>query len=369
MRVHEILAEARVGREFQHVEDLVYIDGVDGVNHILERLQDIEQRPEHLEVKWDGSPAIIFGRDQQGQFHFADKFAREPITSSQDLYKMYMSRAREADEARQRFASSMAGLYDLYQQATPVGFRGYVEAALLYQDTPKKNRRGEYEFMPNTVRYMVDADSDLGRRIGASKTGATITAYMSEFGGQRQPPREVWQQLGSQDVVIVPPKYTTEQKVKLDQQHIRAIKNLAQKHGAAIEAFIAPEAGLSDIRNIIYSYVNARHEQLDSEDFDSWLSTSPVSASKQQRLRQRLESNRTGLDAIFEIMRHVVVLKLSVIQQLETPALGAMGMRAELATGAPGGEGLVSDPEELGRPLKLVSRAGFTAANIARRKN
>lgn len=369
MRAHEFLAEAKVGREFQHIEDLVYIDGTEGIQHIMERLRDIEQRPEHLEVKWDGSPAIIFGRDEQGQFHFADKFAKEPISSSQDLYRMYMSRAREADESRKQFAGSMARLYDLYQQATPVNFRGYVEAALLYQSTPKKNRRGEYEFMPNTVRYMVDGRSDLGQRIGASQTGATITAYMPEFGGQRQPPRDVWQQLGNRDVVIVPPKYTTEQKITLDPSHVRAIQSLAKKHGQAIENFIAPEAGLADIRNIIYSYVNARHEHLTSEDFDAWLSSSSVSANKQQRIRQRLETNRAGIAAIFEIMRHVVALKLSVIEQLETPALSAIGMRAELASGAPGGEGLVSDPEELGRPLKLVSRAGFTAANIARRKN
>jgi hypothetical protein len=93
-----------------------------------------------------------------------------------------------------------------------------------------------------------------------------------------------------------------------------------------------------------------------------------VSANKQQRINQRLETNRAGLDAIFKIMQHVVALKLSVIQQLETPALSSMGMRAQLVTGIPGGEGLVSDPAGLDRPLKLVSRAGFTAANVERRK-
>jgi hypothetical protein len=44
----------KVGREFQHLEDLVYMHGVDGVKDIVRRLQQIAKSTQELEVKWDG---------------------------------------------------------------------------------------------------------------------------------------------------------------------------------------------------------------------------------------------------------------------------------------------------------------------------
>jgi hypothetical protein len=43
-----------VGREFQHIEDLVYIYGIEGARRAIERLETIATNSEHMEVKWDG---------------------------------------------------------------------------------------------------------------------------------------------------------------------------------------------------------------------------------------------------------------------------------------------------------------------------
>jgi hypothetical protein len=43
-----------VGREFQHIEDLVYIYGPTGAKRAIDRLASIAKDSSHLEIKWDG---------------------------------------------------------------------------------------------------------------------------------------------------------------------------------------------------------------------------------------------------------------------------------------------------------------------------
>ena len=75
MKITEVILEAanpKAGREFQHLEDLVYIEGPTGLDRALERISHIGENSQHMEVKWDGSPAIVFGRDAMGVFHFGE---------------------------------------------------------------------------------------------------------------------------------------------------------------------------------------------------------------------------------------------------------------------------------------------------------
>ena len=53
-------AEARI----QHAEDFIIFQGSRGAVHAVENLKQLEQGG-HSEttIKWDGSPAIIFGRN------------------------------------------------------------------------------------------------------------------------------------------------------------------------------------------------------------------------------------------------------------------------------------------------------------------
>ena len=82
-------AKPPVGREFQHLEDLIYIEGARGIKRVLECIAGIIKR-QPLEVKWDGSPAIIFGRTDNGRFHFGDKYSRDIVDSPQAVYQQYI---------------------------------------------------------------------------------------------------------------------------------------------------------------------------------------------------------------------------------------------------------------------------------------
>ena len=55
------------GARIQHAEDIVFWEGSNGAVRAVEALKNLE-KGSHIDVtiKWDGSPAIIFGRDENG---------------------------------------------------------------------------------------------------------------------------------------------------------------------------------------------------------------------------------------------------------------------------------------------------------------
>ena len=364
--------QSSVGREFQHIEDLVYIEGISGVNRALYRLAQIAKNSKPLEVKWDGSPAIIFGRDENGTFHFGDKYAKQMLTNPREVYEYY-TRSSQSD-SRKQFALEMAELCPVYAAATPKNFRGFIEAGLMYKTTPPQNERGEYYFTPNTVTYFVDSGSALGERIGNSTSGAAATGTfdkLPELGGQRRPVGDVYKHISGDRVVIIPPKFT-DTATQVDVDKLRTISRYAASVAQPLEQFIQPEQGLSDIRGIIYRYVNSQVDDPQNlgklgHNFVEWVKTSGVvSQPKQEKILKRIESNTKGANAVFKLVQAIMHIKDGIIGAKETETLGSLGIRAQLKSGEHGGEGFVHDPDEGVGPTKLVNRGTFTRANRLR---
>jgi hypothetical protein len=364
-------AKPTVGREFQHLEDYVFINGVAGVKQAITDLSAMSKKAGTLEVKWDGSPAILFGRDESGAFHFGDKYSKEVLSTAKDVYA-YFTRTSTTDD-RKKFAYSMAELVPIYDQATPRDFRGFIEAGLLYSGKPPVNEKGEYYFRPNTVTYFVDKKSTIGQRVGNSKSGCAATAFYDQIpaaGGQRRPVGDHWRAFNSRDVVVLPPKFS-EGPAKVDTAKLKQIYTYAQTNAKALEQFIAPEQGLTDIKKLIYTYINNNVDtaaQVASlgTNFIEWLSQNGVSAGKLAKLQEKIQANPKGPEVLFNIIRSIMQVKDDLIDNQETSTLGSMGMRGELGAFGPGAEGFVYDPEGGTNPRKLVKRTAFTAANRAR---
>lgn len=363
--------QSSVGREFQHIEDLVYIEGISGVKRALLRLAQIAKNSKPLEVKWDGSPAIVFGRDSTGKFHFGDKYAKEMLSTAEEVYAYYTRTSQS--EGRVQFAKEMAQLCPVYEAATPENFTGFLEAGLMYKSTPPKNERGEYYFAPNTVTYFVDSSSELGKRIGNSISGAAATGTfdgLPALGGQRRPVGDSYRAITGKQVVIIPPKFTDTQ-TDINPDKLRTISRYAASVAQPLEAFIAPEQGLSDIRGIIYTYVNSQVDDPSNLDklghnFLQWLATSKVSAAKQEKIKQRVQENTRGFNAVFKLTQAIMHIKDDIIGKKEHETLASLGIRAQLKSGEHGGEGFVHDPDEGQGPTKLVNRGTFTRANRLR---
>ena len=66
-----MLAEAKA--RIDHPEDIIFDEGIEGARRALEAIKHASVNPSATTVKWDGKPAIIWGRDENGQFVLTDK--------------------------------------------------------------------------------------------------------------------------------------------------------------------------------------------------------------------------------------------------------------------------------------------------------
>ena len=352
-----ILTEAaKVGREFQHLEDLVFVKGSEGASEAANILEKLGSDSGDVAIKWDGNPTIYWGREPDGTFVLVGKngWGRNKSTSSKDLANFIKNSGKgvEQEPWRADFASEMSEVFEIMKAATPPEFRGYVYGDLLYSPRkPFTASDGAVEFTPNKVTYTVDTKSQLGGRIAKSKVGVVVHTKIDEFGSKSSSPITDVQELNSNDAVVLGQTYVAHQP-SVDTAEVKEIRAMANKNGAAIDKFLAGAQGLSNPAGIIYTYMNhmTRVQQLDNIDkgFFDWLKTSKVSQGQQAKLAAMNEENPNALPAMFALIKKIMAAKDHIINQLDDADADVKASTA----GEKGGEGYVA----LGSKTKLVPR-------------
>ena len=180
--------EARI----QHAEDIIFWEGSAGAKRALQSLANMAKGGhKDVTIKWDGSPAVIFGRDADGKFVFTDKsgFSAKGYDgksqSGDDLQAMLLGRGKggEKSDSYKAFAGNMKDVFDEFEKAVPKKHKGYFKGDMLYFNTP--DTIGEtLSFKPNTVTYTVQKDSDIGKQIARSKTGVVIHRVVDDAGAE-----------------------------------------------------------------------------------------------------------------------------------------------------------------------------------------
>ena len=351
-----ILTEEFKGREYNHLEDLVFIKGSKGAQEAADILDKLGTNSDDVAIKWDGNPTIYWGREPDGTFVLVGKngWGKNKSTSSQDLSRFIQNSGKGADEEpwRKDFGEEMAEVFELMKSATPGSFRGYVYGDLLYSPRkPFTATKGAVEFEPNKVKYTVDTNGPLGERIANSKVGVVVHTKFDEFGSKSATPITDVKELNNPDVVVLGQTYVTHQP-KVDTSEVKSIRVTAEKNAQLIDNFLAPVAGLSDMKNIIYTYVNhmTRTQQLKNIEngFFDWLSTSKVSTNTQAKIQAMHEASPKALTAIFGLVKQIMSAKDHIIDQLDDADADVKAT----TKGEKGGEGYVA----LGSKTKLVPR-------------
>lgn len=332
------LTEAKqLGRAFNHLEDLVFFYGSAGTLEALEHLKDFatEQGSSSIRMKWDGNPQIYWGRAEKGGplvLAGHNAWARGVAATSPEEVEDFIvnqsgsPKTPEEQAARQQFGAKFASLYNMFDAATPTNFVGYVYADGLFLDPPREEN-GVYTFCPNPKSqtcYHVRADSELGKKISQAKVMVVGHAYFPEFGmpdAQQEPMQDFSQFDNNPEVVVLGPVYNTK-PVEVNTQAIDTVEAFVRQHASQIDNFLQPVQGLSDLKDIIYRYVNqtAKAKQLDSlsdKHFFEWLQTSKVSRNKQTKISEINDQNGGALAAIFELVKMIQRMKDQVIDQLE----------------------------------------------------
>lgn len=344
---------AKVGREYQHLEDLVFVDGSQGAQKAADILEKLGTDSSDVAIKWDGNPTIYWGREANGQFVMVGKngWGRRKSTSPDDLANFIKSTGK-GEDWREKFGNDMAALWPMFESATPPDFEGFVYGDLLYHPgKPFQTSDGSLEFTPNLVTYTVDKKSNLGQRIANSKVGVVVHTKYNEFGSKAGEPISDVKELNSNDVVVLGQTYVAHQP-KVDTSEVKEIRAMAEKNGSAIDQFLQGTQGLSNPAQIIYTYVNhmTRTQQLKNIDkgFFDWLKTSKVSPGQQAKLAAMNEANPKALPAIFGLVKKIMVVKDHIISQLDDSDADVK----QSTKGQKGGEGYVA----LDTKTKLVPR-------------
>jgi hypothetical protein len=351
------------GARIEHPEDMIFDYGSKGALSALTKLQQLPDQAKDITIKWDGKPAIIFGRDTDGKFVLTDKsgftakgyqgMARSP----EELEKIMQQRGGDRTE----LVNVYKFLWPRLEAQTPSNMKGYVQGDLLYVGKPKEVD-GNYTFTPNTVTYSIDKDSDVGQDIGQSSAGVAIHTYKRDQEDAGVPFSDI-DQLGKGDVLFVSPKMTTTVELDLPIKELRQIEQTVRKNSQKIDAIFNPqtlrEYQLANLPALMKQYANFKVREGNFENMAQGFvdfTKTKVSEPKQQRIERVVAENQQAVTAVFAIFRMIAAIKTRMVRELDREG---SGIRASI-DGEPGHEGYVASG------IKLVDRLRFSKSNFAK---
>jgi hypothetical protein len=344
MRLRELFfetvdtAKKKMGRAFNHLEDLVFFYGTEGTAEALEHVKEVatQEGYESIRMKWDGNPQIYWGREtKNGPLILSghNGWARGAKTDNPEAVKDFIAnksgtpKTPEEKQQRDAFAEKFANLYPAFDAATPKDFVGFVYADALFLERPQLDDQGVYNFCPNPKSktcYHVRQDSELGKRITGADVMVVGHAFFPEFGmdDSEQEPLDSFDQFNANPKLIVQGPIYNKKPVEIDTSQVEKIEQYVEQHSGEIDGFLSDTAGLSDLKNILYTYVNqtAKARQLANlgpQNFKTWLDASKVSVGKQQKIQEKIAAHPNAIEAIFSTVKQIQSMKNNILKQIE----------------------------------------------------
>ena len=319
----------------EHLEDLVFRRGTAGIKNALEIVKHSTQQPRTVTAKWDGKPAVIFGRKPStGEFVLTDGSGFEAkgydglATSPQMMADIQSHRSGDRTELIQLYAT----LFPVLEAALPPNFRGYVKGDLLYMQTPPIES-GNYVFRPNTVEYRIPVKSTLGQRIGNSTIGIAIHSMYADAGDTRQPLSGV----RFNDVPgLMLEKPASPKQLQTEITAEKQLKQLVKTHGQDIDTLFNPTElrahKITDLAKLCVDFINTKvGSPLNGAtllpEFGTWLETK-VTPQKYRNIVEYLNSptsNTPALAAAFNAFNLLHDIKMHLLQQADTEHPGQEG--------------------------------------------
>ena len=348
--INEVAAPART----PHPEDAIF-DGSQASTQMVQALEYVIANPGGLTIKWDGIPAVVFGRNNEGKLILTDKYMFDKpngrVTSPEGWVEYDRARGANRGDLYQRIANIWAGV-DQAVGNSP----GFFWGDLLWSQ-PLQPKGGMFVFKPNVVEYKVPVKSDIGKLIAGRVGGIAVHSYIPDEQAKPHP----WNGKGLQrdgTVAILTPNadinFKLDDPVRLHNDATRAVK----LYGHEVDNFLAGLDGVA--KAAIKKYLNHKITGQTREELLPWLQHN-VSGVQYKKLvgedgNGYLTQNYNGLKGLFTIWQAVYLFKVNLAQQLEQQVQGM----EQTVNGKPGGEGFVfSTPTG---PIKLVQRGQFSAA-------
>lgn len=332
-----------IGRKYQHIEDLVFTNGANGGLHAVERLRDMAEQGGSIELKWDGSPVVYWGRDDKGRFMMIPKNAWEYLkrgktTNAQgvstlmyepgDIEKFILSTGKDDVDggARQGYARQLSALWKYFESVSPK--QGFIEGGLLFYPGTKPNgdtampvisKEGTYDFTPNITTFHIPVNSELGQKIKQAKVMVAATGYYPSVGSsdeQRLPNAE---SLSNKDVIVQGTTYVQEAP-KFSTEELDRAEQFIEQNASAIDSFLAGQPGLSKPGDVLYKFYNQNLRLAGVKSkFADWVKTEFPTGGKAQKIL-----GHPGLNLVLDAVEMLTNAKMEMIQALSSGTHGGI---------------------------------------------
>ena len=356
----KVSLEEAAQRRISHPEDLA-LHGSEGINIAISAISHIAKDSSSVTIKFDGTPSLLFGRNENGELVITDKSGFNSKTydghakSAKDLFNMLYS--RNMDQAgRKEFSQQMAGLWPLFEQAIPENMNGYYQGDLMYVGRPQI-KGDSFVFKPNKILYQVPVKSELGQRISKSKACIVVHGYYKDRESSVTPVQDV-ENLQKNPALLV-----MNTSLQGDMPNINISPPKIQQTNE-IDSFINPAIlkgqKLSDLPRQIGRYINflasqGRNDYSNApQKFLEWVTNSSLTERKKSNIRNYVKSEITGYNALWNAIVDIAKFKDSVKSQIDKAS--SQNIRAYLGN-KPAHEGYVVNTPY--GTIKLVDRHEF----------
>ena len=354
-----------------HPEDLVFLGDLEGAKRALDAMQKTVSTPDTITIKWDGYPALIFGRGPGGKFSIMDKhmFNKKDGTGRQvfspEQFVQY-------DQAR---GVDRTGLHQLIAEIWPGlekadNGKGFYWGDLLFSQ-PLEEKDGVYTFRanPNGITYTVDPNSEVGKLMKGKTAGIAVHQFIPADAASTDSATPLNGTIGklknNSNIAIVPSKMPITPKLKLDTKLVNEVKKAINQYGAAVQQLMttAPQAR-NTFNQLFTTYINKRIVAGDLSNlldgFKDYVASRPMTDSMRAKIDKHFAENAEGLVGAFTMWIAIYNLKMSIVKQLDQAAKSSP-VKGYLQDGTETQEGFVA------QGLKFVDRMGFSRQNLAGR--
>lgn len=381
----------------EHIEDLIFNEGVDGTRKAINFLRDIRDmlagssgRKLSMTVKWDGAPAVFAGVDpRDGKFFVAKKgiFNKEP--------KVYKTQA----EVRADTSGDLADKLSIALKLLPaLGIKGVIQGDFMFGPGDVKTEdidgKSYLTFHPNTILYAVETGTPLAEQIKQSQigivwhtvyTGDSFETMKASFGKDitknlRQTSK-VWMDDATYKDYSGTATLTARETAQLTKQLSRIGKLFNKVKSPVLNEISRDNQFLIRIkafnnasirgRGINFSNVNKDLEEYFADFIQKEIDKVKTPAAKQKKEQTMgkwlkfLQQNRQQIRIIYRLMGMLTDAKLTVIDKLNRTSRINTFLRTAYGFQVTNQEGFVAIDRLKGGAVKIVDRMEFSKANFS----
>lgn len=356
-----------------HPEDLIIIEGSKGAQRAVDDLSSLSFNTNTLTIKWDGFPAIVFGRDSNGTLVFVDKHMFKQIAAG----KLNFTTIREYDATRNSIRSDLWDKEDILRPALekiiPNISDTYYMGDLLWAGLPS-SIDDSFIFKPNTVEYRVKHNSDLGRSISNSVGGIAVHTFFPGLTADDEPITGFNGFSECKDITFIATEMTNKPKIVINSVLLQAVQSAIITHSNDVDATIAKLTELK-CKSVITAMSPFITNMINSEDLSSdivarfiefvtpRLTTSVYTKliKSDGKFRNDIQLGITGL---WNIWSAISDLKLDIKHQIDKQQLHSAVQ--PIINSSISHEGYVTGSGST--KLKIVNRLEFSRANFSKYK-